>query len=565
VLRGHEGAGRLWGMDTSQLKNRNENPWYILMTLHGEQEGDQIDRDKAEANRKAWNSWVCQGMDTKSLIKAITDTGIDRSETRLDAAGLGALTKRFQDVWKERNGNSVVVPDLPDPGDAAEMDRIVFSKKVDLERTIFRTTNFSSSTFEETASFSGAAFGNLSNFNGTTFCTKTNFNGATFGKTTEFTGVTFNEAVSFSSAAFGELTYFDDVTFDNDTSFSRATFGENAYFTYANFAEKTNFVLALFGEMASFEGATFGGAIYFDQATFGDKTSFDGTKFNTFVSFQNAKIAGDISFKGRADSRDLAKPAAHFAATTRFSEADFSGRVNFYQRRFGPYDGETKDLSFANAIFDGPVSFEEAAFPHVLPVLSNTTLPQSTKVSVDPEKWPDLPGPFAWIGAVRPKGWEKIEQVKASAASLRHAMARQMLPEEEHFFFRYEMNAAALMGGFWQRFPYGIFALISDFGHSILRPSLWLLGVVLVGWVLYTYQFAADAVLRDGAKTTGEALALSIANTFSFFGFQRLYFGVDYINALPTWMRVAGAVQTVFGFVFLFFLGLGLRTRFRLR
>ncbi|WP_106743637.1 hypothetical protein [Yoonia maritima] len=36
-------------------KDPNQNPWYILMTLHGEQMGETIDWELHEKNRTSWN------------------------------------------------------------------------------------------------------------------------------------------------------------------------------------------------------------------------------------------------------------------------------------------------------------------------------------------------------------------------------------------------------------------------------------------------------------------------------------------------------------------------------
>ncbi len=46
-----------------QLKPANENPWYVLMTLFGEQDGDEIDWDLHEKNMEVWNAWACQDME----------------------------------------------------------------------------------------------------------------------------------------------------------------------------------------------------------------------------------------------------------------------------------------------------------------------------------------------------------------------------------------------------------------------------------------------------------------------------------------------------------------------
>lgn len=36
----------------------NQNPWYVLMTLYGEQTGEEIDNALHDKNREAWNSWA---------------------------------------------------------------------------------------------------------------------------------------------------------------------------------------------------------------------------------------------------------------------------------------------------------------------------------------------------------------------------------------------------------------------------------------------------------------------------------------------------------------------------
>ena len=73
------------------------------------------------------------------------------------------------------------------------------------------------------------------------------------------------------------------------------------------------------------------------------------------------------------------------------------------------------------------------------------------------------------------------------------------------------------------------------------------------------------------ATQTGQALALGTAAAFSFsnlfqiFGFGRLHFDTLVMKDLPTVLKVYAGVQTVAALPLLFFLGLGLRQRFRLR
>ena len=40
------------------LRPANENPWYCLATLHGEQPINRVDRDLADKNVIAWDRWT---------------------------------------------------------------------------------------------------------------------------------------------------------------------------------------------------------------------------------------------------------------------------------------------------------------------------------------------------------------------------------------------------------------------------------------------------------------------------------------------------------------------------
>lgn len=49
------------------------------------------------------------------------------------------------------------------------------------------------------------------------------------------------------------------------------------------------------------------------------------------------------------------------------------------------------------------------------------------------------------------------------------------------------------------------------------------------------------------------------------FRIYRLFFHADYLEPLHWSLKLMGGLQTIFGVILLFFLGLGQRTRFRLR
>ncbi len=135
-------------------------------------------------------------------------------------------------------------------------------------------------------------------------------------------------------------------------------------------------------------------------------------------------------------------------------------------------------------------------------------------------------------------------------------------PDDEHFFFRQEMRCKARLEGRFYRAVSTAFEVVSDFGHSLGRPLGWM-GVVMAlplpGYAVMLRE-AGEPVVSALARVAG----LSIANTFAFFGFRRAYFGEVFpkVDALTAF--IAGT-QTVLDFALLFFLGLGLRNRFRLK
>ena len=53
--------------EKTKLTPANDNPWYWLATLYGEQTGDLIDKDLDAKNRIAWNRWVAEVLSDEQL------------------------------------------------------------------------------------------------------------------------------------------------------------------------------------------------------------------------------------------------------------------------------------------------------------------------------------------------------------------------------------------------------------------------------------------------------------------------------------------------------------------
>ena len=143
---------------------------------------------------------------------------------------------------------------------------------------------------------------------------------------------------------------------------------------------------------------------------------------------------------------------------------------------------------------------------------------------------------------------------------LRLYMNKSLQIDEEQFFHRMEMRCKRETEGWRYRWIYTLFEGVSDYGNSVLLPAMWLFTVWLSGMIA-KLDMAKDGWWPD-YHSIPSAMGWSFANLFSFFGFYRRYFAGEELEPL---LLVFSGVQTVFGFVLVFMLGLGLRNRFRLR
>jgi hypothetical protein len=151
---------------------------------------------------------------------------------------------------------------------------------------------------------------------------------------------------------------------------------------------------------------------------------------------------------------------------------------------------------------------------------------------------------------------------------LRHVAKSNERPEAEHFFFRQEMRCKAVTEGFPDGWFIRAYEAVSDFGFSVWRPLAWLVCFVVVGWAITGLWLKhgtppeGQAVLSN--SPIAEGLGISIGNTLPFLGLVRKMHPTFYQEA-PAWLDAVSGFQSVAGIVLLFFLGLGLRNRFRLK
>lgn len=313
-------------------------------------------------------------------------------------------------------------------------------------------------------------------------------------------------SANFSSATFSDCAVFRSATFSYNAEFHSAAFSSMAEFSSATFSSMADFSSATFGFMADFRSATFSTLAKFHSATFGSWADFSSAVFSTWADFRSA------TFHSKCD----------------FQNGSFSGATDFRGVRF--------------------IGKEAAS-----PLFHNCNMHQDTRFTLDAAHWP-MPNA------------DNASDEKEAFTRLRQIMVELHKPDDQHFFFQREMAAKAFIGPWYDRLGVRLYGWVSDYGWSMMRPLCCLAAVWVIGWLLMLMQFQWHCVMGGGdCKSGAFAAGLSFANLFSFLGFGRLYFGDFFRDDPATWVILISAAQNILGVIFLFFFGLGLRNRFRLK
>ena len=292
------------------------------------------------------------------------------------------------------------------------------------------------------------------------------------------------------------------------------------------------------------------GSTFFSDATFRSAT-FDG-----FANFLFANFHKDVSFASSTFEKEVAFRNTTFTGTVGFVTVQFEGNTSYTECSFHTRGTATMaGIRFTDAIFSKSTSFRECHFVHSYPEFTNTDLYPVTDFSADEKFWPE--------GISTPE-----KEARDSCGIIRNLLAKKGLTEDQHFFFRREMLFTSHHEEPLRRFPYQVYRYLSDYGHSIARPLIGLAFIWTFGFVCFWGYFSGCCVPAPSTvidRPIGSAIGLSFSNLFPLFGFNRLYFGAEFMKFLPASLKALSSVQTVVSLPFLFFLGLGLRQRFRLR
>jgi hypothetical protein len=424
-----------------QLKPANDNPWYCLATLYGEQPAQgHRDYDLVVRNRTAWNRWMAVNLTEEERVVLMNSGFATRELAPLTSAEKAELSATFASrIGREKET-------APEPED---------------------TVDFTSTYFDRDVIFEGFLFVGIADFTFAAFSGEANFHSARFARRAGFNAVNFSGYADFESTNFLAYTCFNSATFSSDADFEMAKFS-----TYAEF----------------------------NEARFFGRAGFKSTKFNSEIDFKSATFS--------------------------------------------------KVVDFINAEFTANTIFANGKFETYVPDFRGAKMHEATE-------WHGVRWPTA------PRGRDAAQLQVYAYERLKQEMERLKKHDDEQSFFRKELRARRGLVSPWSaawllNYTYEI---SSGYGQSMLRPTLWLLAVFVVGVAV----FAGSPVFEGMPMTVPRAASLSFVNIFSFLPIKREIMTADMVAGLSSAAQIVGVVQSLLGLVLLFLLGLAMRSRYRMR
>lgn len=302
------------------------------------------------------------------------------------------------------------------------------------------------------------------------------------------------------------------------------------------------------------------------------------------LAFENCETKNDFSLRGAIILGSLVVKDCEFSNEADFSEISaigFGGRLEFSGNRFEgitlladsnieklatfvgtEFMGETSFLRthfydqvlFLNTVFGSSTDFTGVHFARDAPEFFGATIHEDTQFRN--VHWP-----------THGKGIDASKNVRCYER-LKLLLGSQGKFRQEHEFLRLEMKSCEASEGWLGSLPSRLFGLVSNYGWSYLRPLSLLLILGLFGGCALSLLVCdvssgkVDLLNQCSRKMVG----LSYSNLFSFLGLNRTIMKEEAeLLASSTKAEGIAVSQYVLGPVLLFFFGLSLRNRFRMK
>ncbi len=374
--------------------------------------------------------------------------------------------------------------------------------------------------------------------------------------------------VDFFSWDFSQLegVDFEEFRFPGNVYFSGAKFGKGSVdFSHAKFGKgKVFFLNAKFGEgNVDFSGTKFGeGDVRFSHTKFGKgNVDFSGTKFGKGnVDFSGTQFGeGNVDFKGTK----FGEGNVDFSGT-KFGEGDVNfqniistGSISFYRATLGE---NADSVSFENADIGGRLDLNKATF-HRVPDLSTAHLGKGLSL---------VGTRITYTASPRDNRWSLNKALTPDDATYYRFFKKQAADAKDHEkeieYFSMELRAHyGHQQNWFQYLPTLLYQKLSDYGRSVLRPTLAFVVMWLISAGIFHWQRMPDAV--GGFK---EAFWLATGHLFTFMPWLRgnrntlleSLYGSS--TNIPWGVQALALAESVLSLIFIFLIALALRNRLRL-
>ncbi len=369
--------------------------------------------------------------------------------------------------------------------------------------TFSKSAIFNRATFSQDTTFNDATFSGNATFNDAAFLTRVSFREAKFSGYARFDNATFSGDAPFRNVTFSEYARFDNATFLKDVQFSNATFSENVKFNKATFSRSPTFYRATFSQKANFENVTFMQTAFFNKATFSEEVWFNHATFSSYAAFNEAMFSKYATFENMTSSGYTGFNHATFLKTARFSNATFSkdakfigasfkGSASYHEAHFqGPAlftaIKAERDFSIAGAHFQRVPDFVQANFAEA-PKLDSTHLRPG--FIEQGRFWKSVVKRLSKGDADVPARWRALKRLAIQGYD--HERERQFFAMEirsarfvTDWPFHWKLWDANVWNGIFRFWLGLLYQVTSNFGRSVLRPTLLLFASILFFAAIY--------------------------------------------------------------------------------
>jgi uncharacterized protein YjbI with pentapeptide repeats len=322
-------------------------------------------------------------------------------------------------------------------------------------------------------------------------------------------------------------------------------------------SDSANFEGFAFPGDANFRGCRFLGRALFSGAAFVGKADFSHTNFQAYAGLDRITFLNDAIFEHSCFEQYAYVVHTKFTYAN-FKAATFNGRLELTSSTCGgetDFTGATfEDATFRGVQFKHPLATFESATFNKVPDFRNSSF------ETPPILYGVVVGNPTSERTAEAQDADKYRCLKLLAADAKdHQGELKFFADELRAKRGHETKGSAAI---WLNEAY---ERVSDFGQSIARPILWLVGLILVSWVVRVI-----ACLPSSLDAIWPHFAMSLADTALLIGSEKWELR---INALKLTQcsrhfdlleHVGALFQSGAGVVLLFLIVLGLRNRFRI-